>query len=106
VPRGSLVEEEGVPADGDKALLARTSRLNVMLALTRAERRAFEALCASDLRSPGQMATRIVVAHLAQRAANAASQPIPPGERIPWSLPIRLTAAQRRKLETLAATGP
>lgn len=64
-------------------------------------RRAFEALCTSELRTPGRMATRIVTHHLAQ-AAKASARPIPPGERTPWSLPIRLTSAQRRELEARA----
>ena len=79
-----------------------TIRVNMMLTLTRAERREFDALSAADLRTPGQMATRIVLTHLAQRTTNASVGPISPGERIARSLPIRLTPVQRRELKARA----
>lgn len=47
-----------------------TVRVNAMLSLTHAERRAFEAPCASELRTSEQMVTRIVVRHLATRGGN------------------------------------
>jgi hypothetical protein len=57
------------------------ARLNVMLSLTRAERSTFEALAASELRTPGQMTTRIVARHVSELAADPSARQIPPGER-------------------------
>ena len=75
-----------------------TVRLNVELRLTSRERRAFDALCAAELRTPGRMATRIVVRALARRAASLPAYPILRGSRSRWSVQVRLTPAQRREL--------
>ena len=75
-----------------------TVRLNMELRLTARERRAFEALSASELRTSGRMATRILVRHLAQRAKSLPAHPIPGSSRARWSVQVRLTPAQRREL--------
>ena len=78
-------------------------RLHVDLSLTRAERRAPEARCAAELRTPGRLATRIVVAHLAERPGLPQLHATARGERVRYAVQVRLTPAQRRELEARAA---
>ena len=81
-----------------------TVRLQVLLRFTRQERKAFETLCASELRTPGAMATSIISDHLTRRARGRSVNPVKaaPGTRRPWGIQLRVTREQRRELERWA----
>ena len=79
-------------------------RLHANLKLTRDEIRAIEALCETEMRTPGSLVSKIVAEALRRPQPKSWKPTLdaPKGKRKIWSVQIRMTTEQRQKLAARA----